>query len=167
MTGAIATPDPRRKWYGLALRHLRMSRRLVRLGFADGAAFHAYHAFECVLSTMIAARGYDVPPEGWTRLLSPSGKIVHAYPSPNGGITDKSAHKARIIFFRELSDRTKPYWATFNILSRILDVNARNNALYYDASRDLLPQQRYSEAWVTGLLPMVRLFVRQVRREEI
>jgi hypothetical protein len=46
-----------------------------------------------------------------------------------------------------------------------LDVNARNNALYYEASRDLLPQQRYSEAWVIGLLPMVWQFARQVRQE--
>lgn len=42
--------------------------------FADGAIFHTYHAYECVLSAFIAAHNYPVPPEGWTKLTSPSGK---------------------------------------------------------------------------------------------
>lgn len=165
MTGGFSLPDPKRRWYGLAQRHLRISARLLRSGFADGATFHAYHAFECTLSAMVAARGYAVPPEGWVSLLTPSGRVIHAYPSPGGGITDRSAHKARIVFFRELADATKPYAATFNRLSRFLTVTMRNDTLYYDASLDLLPQQRHTDASVRGLLPMVRLFAREVWQE--
>lgn len=78
-------PDYKRKWYGLALRHLRMASRLLDSGFSDGAIFHAYHAYECVLSAFITAHNYPVPPEGWTKLTSPSGKSILAYPSPRGG----------------------------------------------------------------------------------
>jgi hypothetical protein len=165
MTGTAAPSAAKRKWYGLALRHLRMAARLLRLGFADGAAFHAYHAYECVLSAFIAAHDFAVPPEGWTRLLSPSGRLVGAYPSPSGGITDRSAHVARIVFFDELADRTKPYYATHVRLSNFLGVDARNAALYYDANRDLLPHQQYSAMLVAGLLPVVRQFAREAWRE--
>lgn len=165
MSGGAIAPDIKRKWYGLAQRHLRMATRLLRRGFADGATFHTYHAFECILSAHIAASGYDVPPQGWTKLNTPSGKTVKAYPSPGGGIQEKAAHKARLVFFDEVADRTKPYFATYSTLSRFLTVAARNDALYYDATSDLLPQQRYPPAQVTGLLPMVRRFAREVWRE--
>jgi len=165
MSGGGVTPDIKRKWYGLALRHHRMASRLLRRGFADGAAFHAYHAFECTLSAHIAASGYEVPPEGWTRLHTPSGKTIRAYPSPGGGIQDRSAHKARLVFFDQVADRTKPYFATYSILSRFLTVDARNDALYYDAPSDLLPQQHYPRAQVAGLLPLVRQFAREMWRE--
>src|SRR5438270_9855049 len=97
-TAPIAQPDRKRKWYGLALRHLRMASRLLRAGFADGAIFHTYHAYECVLSALIAAHGHPVPPEGWTTITTPSGRTVSLYPSPSGGIPDRSAHRARQLF---------------------------------------------------------------------
>ncbi len=74
MIATLTVPDPKRKWYGLALRHLRMASRLLDSGFADGAVFHAYHAYECVLSSLIAAKGYPIPPDGKTQLVSPQGK---------------------------------------------------------------------------------------------
>jgi len=40
-TVSVVRPDAKRKWYGLALRHLRMASRLLNLGFGDGATFHA------------------------------------------------------------------------------------------------------------------------------
>jgi HEPN domain-containing protein len=52
-THTTVQPDPKRKWYGLALRHLRMAARLLDSGFADGAVFHTYHAYECVLSAFV------------------------------------------------------------------------------------------------------------------
>src|SRR5712692_9084702 len=92
MTVIIVSPDPKRKWYGLALRHLRMASRLLDSGFSDGAFFHTYHAYECVLT-------------------SPKGtKVIGHYPSPKGGIQERSAHKARLIFFSELADATKAYF---------------------------------------------------------
>lgn len=165
MSGGVVTPDIKRKWYGLALRHRRIAARLLRLGFADGAAFHAYHAYECILSAHIAASGFAVPPEGSTMLSTPSGKTIKVYPSPGGYIKETSTHKARIVFFGEVADRTKPYFATYSTLSRFLTVNARNDALYYDATHDLLPQQRYTLAQVAGLLPLVRRFAREVWQE--
>ena len=39
MTSRSARPEPKRKWFQLALRHLRMAQRLLDSGFPDGAAF--------------------------------------------------------------------------------------------------------------------------------
>src|SRR5688500_7841788 len=99
MTVRLAGPSRKRKWYGLALRHLRMASHLLASGFADGAVFHTYHAYECSLNALIAARGYPVPPDGLTRLTLPSGRTIRVYPSPGGGIREQSAHKARILLF--------------------------------------------------------------------
>lgn len=164
MTAAAGSSDPKRKrkWYGLALRHLRMASRLARWGFTDGAIFHAYHSYECVLSSLIAAGGYAVPPEGKAPFTMPSGRTMRAYPSPTGRIEESNAHKARIILFDELADQTKPYYATHQALRRFLPVAARNDALYYDAALDLLPQQRYSAAFVSRVLLAVRRFGHEV-----
>lgn len=140
-----------------------MATRLLRDGFADGAVFHAYHAYECVLSAFIAANGYPVPPEGWTSLRLPSGKTVRAYTSPHGAIHDRSAHKARIVFFDQLTDPTKPYHATHLRLRRIITLQDRNDALYYDPNSNRLPHERYQPAFAAGLLPVVAQFAREVR----
>jgi hypothetical protein len=114
-----------RKWYSLALRHLRMARRLLRSGFADGAAFHGYHCYECLLSALIAAKGYPVPPEGWTRLELPSGRVIEAHPSPSGSIQERNAHKARIVFFDELADLGRRYLALHRLLRTFLTYQDR------------------------------------------
>lgn len=142
-----------------------MASLLLRAGFADGSVFHAYHAYECALSSLIAAKRYPVPPAGWTRLRLPSGRTIEAYPSPRGGIPDRSAHKARIVFFDQLADRTRPYYTTHTRLRRFLTVQDRLGALYYDAVTDRLPEQRYRAAFATGLLTEVHRFVREVRVE--
>lgn len=162
MTASTGPADPKRKWYGLALRHLRMASRLLGQGFADGGAFHAYHCYECVLSALIAARGYAVPPEGRMTFTSPSGRTIRAYLSPSGRIEELSAHRARILFFDELADRTRTYYATHQVLRRFLAVAARNDALYYDVVADPLPQQRYPAAFVAHALPIVRQFAREI-----
>jgi HEPN domain-containing protein len=64
MTISGAPLHIKRKWYSLALRHLRIASRLLGAGFADGAYFHVYHAYECGVSAFIAAHGVPVPPEG-------------------------------------------------------------------------------------------------------
>lgn len=140
-----------------------MASRLLSDGFADGAVFHAYHAYECVLSAFIAAKGYPVPPEGWTSLRLPSGKTVKAYQLPHGMIQDRSAHKARIVFFDQLADPTKPYHATHQRLRRIITLQDRNDALYYDPSSDRLPHEQFQSAFANGLLPVVAQFARGVR----
>ncbi len=158
-------PYEKRKWYGLALRHLRMARRLLQSGFVDGAVFHIYHGYECVLSAMIAANGYAVPPEGLTTIKSPAGKSVRFYPSPSGRIQELSAHKARLVFFSQLADNTKPYFVTHGSLSRFLSTDLRNDALYYDVGRDRLPHEAYSRSLASGLFPRVHQFARQVWRD--
>lgn len=140
-----------------------MASRLLRDGFADGAVFHAYHAYECVLSAFIAANGYPVPPEGWTSLPLPSGKTVKAYGPPGGMIQDRSAHKARIVFFDQLADPTKPYHATHQRLRRIITLQDRNDALYYDPNSDRHPHHLYRSAFASGLLPLMTQFAREVR----
>ena len=162
MTTIRPRPAEKRKWYGLSLRHLRIARRLLGAGFSDGAVFHVYHAYECALSAMIAAQGYVVPPEGWTKLAAPSGKPISSYPSPSGGIQERSAHKARVIFFNELSDHAKPYFATHSILSRFLTLSDRNRALYYDAVRDRLPHEAFNRSFAAALLPRIRQFAQEL-----
>jgi hypothetical protein len=140
-----------------------MATRLLRSGFADGAVFHAYHAYECVLSAFIAANGYPVPPEGWTSLSLPSGKIIKAYPLPGGVIQDRNAHKARIVFFDQLADSTKGYYATHQLLRTFITYQDRLDALYYDPASKRLPHQRYLMPFTSGLLPVVERFAREVR----
>lgn len=79
MTTTPIIPQPKRKWYALALRHLRMASRLLDSGFADGAVFHTYHAYECVLSAFIAANGLPVPPDGKEQL--PGNRRIYGYRS--------------------------------------------------------------------------------------
>jgi hypothetical protein len=134
-------------------------------GFADGAVFHAYHAYECVLSAMIAAHGFPVPPAGRTRLPGPGGRTIMGYPSPGGGIVDSSGHRARIFLFDELADRARPYFATHGLLSRFLTPEDRMDSLYYDATFDQMPSEKYSHSHASGLLPTVHQFAREVWRE--
>lgn len=162
MIGPPVPPNPKRRWYGLALRHVRMARLLLNGGFADGAVFHLYHGYECALSALIAARGYPVPPEGWTQLRSPSGKTVKAYPSPGGGIQERPAHRARILFFDELADHTRPYYANHSRLRRYLTLDERMGSLYYDAARDRTPHERYDSTFAVNVMAEVMEFARQV-----
>jgi hypothetical protein len=154
-----------RKWYYLGLRHLRMSIRLLKSGFADGAVFHAYHAYECLLSAFIAAKGYPVPPEGWTSLRLPSGTTVRAYPSPLGMIQDHNAHKARLVFFDQLADRTAAYYSAHRLLRTFFTYQDRLDALYYDPALDQLPEEQFAASFAAELLPTVWRFAREVRTE--
>ncbi len=140
-----------------------MARRLLRSGFADGAVFHGYHAYECSLSAYIAWRGWAVPPVGATRIQGP--RVTRVYQGPRGPIQDKGPHKARIDLFHELvdpADRAKPFWRAHVSLAPFLGPTARNDSLYYDADTDRLPHEVYPVSWATQLLPTVRLFVHQV-----
>lgn len=162
MSSSPTSALPQRQWFRLAVRHLRMATRLSDAGLADGAAFHAYHAYECMLSSFIAARGFDVPPQGWTKMKDATGKTIRFYAGPSSRIQEGSAHKARIILFDQLVDHSKPYFATHNALRRFLGVAMRNDTLYYDPVQNQLPQQRYNRAFISGLLPRVRQFIGQV-----
>ncbi len=165
MTTVSTLPNPKRKWYGLALRHLRMASRLLDFGFADGTVFHAYHAYECVLSALIAANGYPVPPDGKTQMVSPKGNKVFGYPSPLGNFHQQGTHKVRQIFFMELADKGKPYYAQHLVLSRFITLNDRMDSLYYDTTRDQLPHQAYNQNFAVGIIPQIHLFAREVWKE--
>lgn len=159
-------PTPvHRKWFYLGLRHLRMSHRLLRSSFPDGAVFHAYHGFECFLSALIAAKGYPVPPDGWTSLRLPSGTTIRAYPSPLGAIRDRNAHTARLVFFDQLADCAQPYYRRYRRLRALLTYRDRLDALYFDAARYRLPEDRYSLSFATELLAVLTLFANEVRVE--
>ena len=164
-TIATALPTPKRKWYGLALRHLRMASRLLDSGFADGAIFHTYHAYECVLSALIAAKGHPVPPQGRVQLTSSPGKKVLGYPLPQGNVLEQSAHKARQVFFMKLADQSKPYYTQHQVLSRFITLNDRMDSLYYDAIQDRLPHEVYSHAFALEAIQEVRLFAHDVWKD--
>ncbi len=163
MNASTVPADSKRKWYGLAQRHLRMASRLLASGFADGAYFHIYHAYECSVSAFIAAHGVAVPPDGVTVLTAPRGKRV--YLSLISGRQESSTHKARIMFFNELADPTMPYARLHARLRRLMTDRSRNDALYYDTGRGLLPQQRYDYLSVSAQWSIVRQFCREVWRD--
>jgi hypothetical protein len=138
---------------------------LLDLQFWDGAVFHTYHAYECVLSAMIAASGYPVPPEGITQITLPNGKQAKLYPSPAGHIPEPSAHKARVLFFDQLADQTKPYWAAHSNLKRFLSVSDRMASLYYESRFDWLPQDAYNESYARPVYQTVHQFAVEVWEE--
>lgn len=113
-----------------------MAERLIRSGFADGAMFHAYHAYECAISALIAASGVAVPP----------------------------SHAGRFVLYEQLRDAAKPYATTANELEA-LTVQTRNDALYYDEANDILPADRFTVADAARLLPIVHRFAQEVWRE--
>jgi len=164
-TVPIIPPDPKRKWYGLALRHLRMASRLLDSGFPDGAIFHVYHAYECVLSAFIAASGCPVPPQGRVPLTTPTGKRIFVYPSPNGDIPDRGTHKARLMFFAKLADPTRSYYVRYTNLSRYLTPDDRMDSLYYDTIGNRLPHEIYNHFLASNIIHEVNLFAREVWKE--
>lgn len=163
----MTTPHPnvreKRCWYELSLRHLRMARRLLACGFPDGAAFHAYHTYECALSAVIAASGWQVPPQGRMKMVTPRG--LRVYHGPAGSFPDEGTHKARITLFNQIANHSAAYWNRHMTLSRFLTVNARNDALYYNQSTDQLPHQIYPRNSVEGLLVDIHAFLREVWQE--
>ena len=165
MTPSPPQPDAKRKWQDLAQQHLAMADLLRQGQFPGGAVFHTYHAFECIVSALIAARGWQVPPEGWTSLTLPSGKVVKAYPSPGGRIEEKSAHLARLKFFDELADRTRPYYNLYRTMRTFITVDARNNALYYNAPRNRLPDEEYSLLFAAAFYADMQQFVAEESQE--
>lgn len=163
MTTPTVIPHPARKWYWLALRHLRISSRLLRSGFPDSSFFHSYHAFECAVSAVIAAKGWPVPPDGKTVIYAPKRMVY--YSGPGGKIHEPSTHKAKPILFDQVADKSKPYYTTFSTLSRFLTTKARNDALYYDSTNDLLPHQYYNHSQALGCYQQVFRFVKEARAE--
>lgn len=167
MSGGPASPREKRKWYAIALRHLRIASRLERSGFVDGMVFHAYHAYECAVSALIAARGHPVPPQGRVVKTVGSGasaKTIRFYNRPGGSGTlpDEGAHKVRWTLFALLADKSKPYYRTHAQLSRFLTTNERNAALYYDPVINKLPHEVYTPGTTAGLLEAVKTFVKEV-----
>lgn len=61
-------------WLNLASRHLQMAGNLKHAGLYDGALFHTYHAFECLIAAGLAARGYD--PAKWPKKYASAGPHV-------------------------------------------------------------------------------------------
>jgi len=133
------TPPPeivKRRWYALGQRHRRMAELLRRWRFFDGVVFHAYHGYECAISAYLAAAGIDVPP----------------------------SHNTRLNMFEAVLDRSGPTAEAYQQLDFFL-VPVRNQALYYQANRDLLPADRFDAVYVDLVMPLVHAFARSVWRE--
>lgn len=149
-----------RKWFQLGVRHLGIASSLVGT-FPDGSAFHTYHAFECAISAVIAAKGCGVPPDG--KKFGPK-RLVY-YQGPSGQIREPSTHKVRLILFDQLADKSKPYYGTFSTLKRILTNRLRSDTLYYDHAKDLLPEQQFDEPRAKALYEQVEKWIEDVRGE--
>jgi hypothetical protein len=163
MTSPPPTPQQERKWFELSLRHLRMSSRLRRHGFADGSVFHTYHAFECAVGAVIAKKGWPVPPDGATVVYAP--RRMSYYSGPGGQLTEQSTHKAKLELFGQIGDTSKPYYSTFAVLKRFLTNRLRNNSLYYDSRNDILPKQQFTNSQALGFYQQVHSWVKEVKEE--
>lgn len=113
-----------------------MADRLLRAGFTDGALFHSYHAYECVMSALLASLDLRVPPN----------------------------HARRVVLFEQHRDPTKPYAASQEQLGGFT-MHLRNQSLYYDEGEDLLPSERFPSSLVAEVLSLVHQFARDVWRE--
>ena len=111
------------KWIRLAVRHVRMGRKLQGK-FPDGTTFHAYHAFECAVSAYIAARGRKVPP-----LDKKSGVPVNP----------KSDHKRKLVLFRHLTKTSDHSNGLFTLVSRYMTTILRNDTLYHNGQTNQFP----------------------------
>lgn len=146
------------KWYRLGLRHLRVARCLLGLGFHDAAVFHAYHAYECGLSALIAANGHEVPPSGGKLPGTSSARGVE-YTCRGGNVVEPSAHQARIAMFNKLADDTKPYYSVHARLQRYVQ-STRNDSLYLDRNTGSLPHQSFSPSFADQFVARVRAFAK-------
>lgn len=151
MTPAVAR-WVREQWHDLAERHLAMADMLFQSGYHDGAVFHAYHAFECMLCAIIASTRHYVPPEG----KMPGGKQYldgHGRPFPN-----KGEHDARVRIAQSLIAKNAPYRADYDAL--IPRKPWRNLSLYYED--DTLPYDRFPAVTADHYRTHVRQFMRAV-----
>ena len=164
MVASAGQPPHKRKWFELALRHLRVAWRLRRQGFADVAVFHVYHAYECTMSALIAARGYPVPPSGRIQPIPPKGPRF--YQLPLGGTVPDAvgAHSARLTIFSELAMPGSKYTAIHQRLRQFLP-QTRNDALYYNPAAGRMPADLFGTKFFDGVFPDVREFAREVWRE--
>lgn len=160
-TPPVAPASPPRKWYGLALRNLRISQRLLRTGFPDAAFFHCYHAYECGLSAVITAKGFSTPP------LGQKGKSKKGtyYASPKGGFYAFSPHKAKDLLFQSVATVGQPYYSSYSNLTRYLSVQSRNDSLYYDERNNTLPADRHQPPNVVSLSKAIHRFLGELRVE--
>lgn len=110
-----------------------MAERLLRSGFPDGGVFHAYHAYECAVSALLAAFGESVP----------------------------ASHRGRFTRYDRIHDPTKPYAMTQRRL-RFLTIQVRNEVLYYDEVRDLRPGDLVNLEDAAAILLLVHRFAREV-----
>lgn len=158
------TDEETRRWYALALRHLRAARYLLRRGLHDVSVFHSCHAFECGVCAAIAALGCDVPPKGKKHRKTSTGR-QYFYTLPSGSVVSQnSLHAARFAVFAEMVDTNGELYLKFGTLRPHLETSARNNALYYDQILNRSPHEAYGEAESMGYLSDVTRFVKSVRQ---
>lgn len=150
----------KQKWHALSERHLQMADHLLNVGrtiFHDGAVFHAYHAYECILNAIIAANGYLVPPDGWYRRR---GKRYYRAPVD---FEDKGTHNARLEFARQLIKPVASYYTSYLNISTYVNTDYRNDSLYYVHNR--LPEQRFTFTDAQLFFRDVENFVDEVWRD--
>ena len=151
-------PDQKRRWFQLGLRHLRAASSLADAGLADAATFHAVHAYECIISAVIAWRGYPVPSDGQV--------TKGPHPGPKGPIPSKqSTHVCKRLLFEDCADQSAAYYATQMTLVTFVTNQLRNDALYYKPLPDKLPHQAFNNSYARGLTARIRQFAGEVWRE--
>jgi HEPN domain-containing protein len=117
-----------------ALRHIEMANILLDVRFHDGAAFHIYHAYECIIcAALLKRQPQNMPP---------------------------LAHPAKLDRFRQIFANERVITErTIRLSSRLYSV--RNRVLYPEL-RDLsiiIPITAVSERQARGYLSQVKQFV--------
>ena len=126
----------KRRWYALGQRHRRLAEYLRRWAYFDGSVFHAYHAYECVISAHLVGAGLRVP----------------------------ASHAGRLARFDDILDRSGPIAEAYQRLD-FRTIRVRNESLYDEVDGDLCPEDRFDAAYVEVLMPLVHAFARAVWRE--
>ena len=92
-----------------------------------------------------------------TRTSAPSASAFIAA----RGVPVLPSHHGRLRLFARFLDPPRAYAAAYTRLG-YLTMQVRNQSLYYDEVRNLLPSDRYGRAYVDRLLPDVHRFAREV-----
>lgn len=148
------------RWAELADRHLEMYYALFDRGFFDGAMFHAYHAFECAISALLASYSIPIPPDG--RRESPLGSF---YKGPHTKVPAIwGAHRAKLALVSQIDTS---HMNCSILLSQLLPQIRphRNASLYYDKVSGW-PQVHYSsQDLALELGEQVDQFIRALRSD--
>jgi hypothetical protein len=167
----MMTPDERfalakQRWYELAVRHSSMADMLCNASppYCDGAYFHAYHAYECMVTAILASAKMPYTREAWQ--YDPATHTYYYFDYHGNRLDDRGEHYVYLMLARQIIGTTKPYSAAFDALAKHKP-NHRNQAIDYRFGYLKLPhdQAPYRCEAVRHYVRQVQQFIEEVWRD--